>query len=141
MNDGSDRQSVITADVEIKGVIKSAGSVQLDGKLEGDLVCEGDAGIGSTATIKGTISANSIVVEGTVNGTITARDKIEMRSTARIMGDIKSKRLSVEDGVTFIGKSEVNPTGEPIPNKQDVPGKADFKFDDRMMFAGKNKIV
>ena len=34
-----------------------------------------------------------------------------MKSTARVHGDIKAKRLSVEDGVTFIGRSEVNPSG------------------------------
>jgi cytoskeletal protein CcmA (bactofilin family) len=34
-----------------------------------------------------------------------------MKSTARVQGDIKAKRLSVEDGVTFIGRSEVNPSG------------------------------
>jgi len=108
-------QSVIASDVEIKGVIKSAGSVQIDGKLDGDLTCVGDAVIGKNAAIKGTVSANSVVIEGAVNGTITVKDKIEMKATARINGDIKARRLSVEDGVTFIGKSEVNPAGVAAP--------------------------
>lgn len=104
-------QSVITSEVEIKGVIKSAGSVRMDGKLDGDLASQGDSILGKTATMKGNISGNNVVIEGTINGTIAARDKIEMKAAARITGDIKSKRLSVEDGVTFIGKAEVNPGG------------------------------
>lgn len=108
-------RSMITADVEIKGSIKSAGSIYLDGKLDGDLTCVGDAVIGKNATVKGTISANSASVEGTVNGAIVVKDKIEMKATAKIMGDIKSRRLSVEDGVTFVGKSEVNPAGVAAP--------------------------
>ena len=104
-------QSVITSEVEIKGVIKSSGSVRMDGKLDGDLASQGDSILGKTATMKGNISGNNVVVEGTINGTIAAKDKIEMKAAARITGDIKSKRLSVEDGVTFIGKAEVNPSG------------------------------
>ena len=111
MSNVENDQSMITSDVEIKGSIKSAGSVNLDGKLDGDLTCAGDAVIGKNATVKATISANSVSVEGAVNGSIVVKDKIEMKSTAKIMGDIKARRLSVEDGVTFVGKAEVNPAG------------------------------
>ena len=104
-------QSVITSEVEIKGAIKSAGSVRMDGKLDGDLASQGDSILGKTATMKGNISGNNVVIEGTINGTIAAKDKIEMKAAARITGDIKSKRLAVEDGVTFIGKADVNPAG------------------------------
>ena len=104
-------QSVITSEVEIKGSIKSTGSVRMDGKLDGDLASQGDAILGKTATMKGNISGNNVVIEGTINGSIAAKDKIEMKAAARITGDIKSKRLAVEDGVTFIGKADVNPGG------------------------------
>lgn len=147
MDNDESSLSVITSEVEIKGTIKSAGSVRIDGKLEGDLVCTGDAIIGNGASIKGTISANSVVIEGLINGTITARDKIEMKATAQVNGDIKSKRLSVEDGVTFIGRSEVNPTGNPVAG---APGKADSAFgeykpdtkldDLKSSFLGKSRI-
>lgn len=107
-------QSVISSEVEITGTIKSSGSVRIDGKLEGELQCTGDAVIGKSAQIKGNLNVTSISVEGTVNGNIIAKDRIELKSSARVLGDIKSKRLSVEDGVTFIGRSEVNPSGSPI---------------------------
>ena len=102
-------ESIIAQDVEIAGAIKSGGSVQFEGILDGELDCQGDVTIGTTAQIKGNLSANSVVVEGSIQGDITAADKIEMKSTATVVGDIQSKRLAVEDGVTFMGKSEVNP--------------------------------
>ena len=108
-------QSVIAADVEITGTIKSTGSVRIDGKLDGELNCTGDTIVGKTATVKGNLNINSAVIEGTINGNVTAKDRIEMKSSARMTGDIKSKRLSVEDGVTFIGRSEVNPSGAASP--------------------------
>ena len=108
-------QSVIAADVEITGTIKSTGSVRVDGKLDGELNCTGDAVIGKSATIKGNLAVNSATIEGTIHGNVTAKDRIEMKSSARVTGDIKAKRLSVEDGVTFIGRSEVNPSGTASP--------------------------
>jgi cytoskeletal protein CcmA (bactofilin family) len=114
MDNNNSVQSVIASEVEITGTIHSSGSVRIDGKLDGELHCTGDAVIGKTAVIKGNIAVNGVVVEGTVNGNIVAKDRIEMKSTARVTGDIKSKRLSVEDGVTFVGRSEVNPSSSPI---------------------------
>ena len=102
-------QSVIAADVEITGTIRTSGSVRIDGKLDGELSSTGDTVIGKSAHVKGNLAVNSVTIEGTVQGNVVAKDKIEMKSTARVTGDITAKRLSVEDGVTFIGKSEVNP--------------------------------
>ena len=107
-------ETIIAADVEITGTIKTSGSVQFNGKLEGDLHCDGDTTIGKSATIKGNLVVDSVSLEGTINGNITAKDRIQMLATARINGDIKAKRLTVEDGVTFIGRSEVNPSGQPV---------------------------
>lgn len=134
---GEAAQSIITSEVEIKGTIKSAGSLHLDGKLEGDLICEGDASIGKSASIKGSIVATSVTIEGTINGSITAKDKISMKATANIHGDIKSKRLSVDDGVTFIGKSDVNPSR----NADDFssPKSLDLGSDTKSSFLGKGK--
>jgi len=133
MSNGQGNQSLIAADVEITGTIKSSSAVRIEGKLDGELLCTADAVIGKSAVIKGNISVNSVVVEGLIQGNITAKDKIEMKSTAKVHGDINSKRLSVEDGVTFIGRSEVNPGGAgaipstPKPesdNKPENPGGA-----------------
>ena len=104
-------KTVIADDVEVTGSIKCSSNIQLDGKLNGDLNCSGNVVVGNSAVIKGNISADSTTVMGQINGNITAKDRIELKSSARLTGDIRAKRLSVEDGVTFVGKSEVNPSG------------------------------
>ena len=130
MDNNGSPQSVISNDIEIIGTIKGAGSVRIDGKLEGELHCGGDAVIGKSAQIKGNIVVTSATIEGAVNGNITAKDRIEMKSTARVTGDIRAKRLSVEDGVTFIGRSEVNSTGSPISGVEPVE-ETESSDDDR----------
>ena len=104
-------KTLIAEDIEITGSIKSASHIQFDGKLNGDLDCAGTATLGKSAVVKGNINAEAVSISGSITGNITVKDRIEMKSTARVQGDIRAKRLTVEDGVTFIGKSEVNPAG------------------------------
>jgi cytoskeletal protein CcmA (bactofilin family) len=113
MDGKSDIKTVIAEDVEVTGTIKCTSDIQIDGKLNGDLACSGNAVIGPSAIIKGTLAVDSVTVRGTVNGNITAKDRIELKATAKLSGDVKSKRLTVEDGVTFVGKAEVTPSGAP----------------------------
>jgi cytoskeletal protein CcmA (bactofilin family) len=115
MNETSATQTIIAEDIDINGSIKSGSSIQFDGKLNGDLTCAANAVIGANAVVKGNISAESAIIKGQVNGNINARDRIELKSTAKLNGDIRAKRLTVEDGVTFVGKSEVNPSGPGRP--------------------------
>lgn len=110
----NESRSLISSEVEILGTIKTSGSIQIEGRVEGEILSQGDVSIGKSGSIKGNLRVNSVIVAGTIQGNIEAKDRIELKSTARLLGDIKAKRLSVEDGVTFVGKSEVNPTGQPI---------------------------
>jgi cytoskeletal protein CcmA (bactofilin family) len=112
MNGKEAAKTIIGEDIEITGSIKCASEIRIDGKLNGDLTCSGSALIGTSAQIKGNLNVESVSVLGQINGNITARDRIELKSSARLNGDIRAKRLTVEDGVTFIGKSEVNPAGQ-----------------------------
>jgi cytoskeletal protein CcmA (bactofilin family) len=107
-------RSVISSEVEIIGTVKTSGSIQVEGRIEGEILSEGDVGIGKSGSVKGNLHVNSVTIAGTIQGNVQAKDRIEMKSTAKVLGDIKAKRLAVEDGVTFVGKSEVNPTGQPI---------------------------
>ncbi len=104
-------KTIIAEDIEITGTIKSASNIQFDGKLNGDLNCAGSAMLGKNAVVKGNINAESVSISGSITGNIVVKDRIEMKSTARVQGDISAKRLTVEDGVTFVGKSEVNSSG------------------------------
>ena len=111
---GSNSQSIITADAEVIGNIKTNGSLLIDGKVEGDVACGHDVAGGKTGSIKGNTTVNSMIVEGTIEGNITARERIEMKASTRMTGDVKAKRLAMEEGVAFSGKAEITPsaTGE-----------------------------
>src|SRR6185503_588280 len=102
-------KNVLTADVEIKGNLKFSGELTFDGKLEGEIQTDGVLNLGDSATINGNINAQSVVVRGKINGNISAKEKIEIKAKAELFGDIRATKLVVEEGVTFVGKTEVNP--------------------------------
>ena len=109
MNTTSSSKNVLNSDVEIKGNIKFSGELTLDGKLEGEIHTDGTLQLGDSAVINGNINAQSVVVRGKVHGNISAREKIEIKSKAELFGDIRASKLVIEEGVTYVGKTEVNP--------------------------------
>ena len=102
-------KNVLNNDVEIKGNLKFSGERTLDGKLEGEINTDGVLNLGDKGSVTGNISAQTVVVRGKVNGNITAKEKIDIKSKAEVFGDVKSAKLVIEEGVTFVGKTEVNP--------------------------------
>jgi len=106
---GSTSKNALGSDVEIKGSLKFAGELTFEGKLEGDVQTDGLLNLGDSAVITGNINAQSVVVRGKVNGNINAKEKIEIKTKAEVFGDIRASKLAIEEGVTFVGKTEVNP--------------------------------
>jgi cytoskeletal protein CcmA (bactofilin family) len=104
-----DSKNVLNADVELQGTLRFSGELTFDGKLDGDINSDGILTLGDNAVVKGNINVSSIVMRGKVTGNVTAKDKIEIKSKTELFGDIRTARLVIEEGVTFVGQSEVNP--------------------------------
>ena len=102
-------ENCLSVEVEVKGNLGFVGELTFDGKLEGDITSEGVLILGENAVINGNIRVGSVVVRGTINGTITAADRIEIKSNTQLFGDITTSTLVIEEGATFVGKSDVNP--------------------------------
>jgi len=115
-------KNTLGADVEIKGNLKFAGELTFEGKLEGEIQTEGLLNLGDSAVVNGNINAQIVVVRGKVNGNVNAKEKIEIKAKAELFGDIRASKLVVEEGVTFVGRTEVNPNKvAPTPPR---PGEA-----------------
>src|SRR5947207_10800142 len=100
-------KDVLSSDVEIKGSIKFQKELLIDGKVEGEIHSDGVLTIGENADIRGEIKTKSITVYGKVQGNITVGERCELKSRCTLQGDLKAARLVIEEGATFIGKSEV----------------------------------
>jgi cytoskeletal protein CcmA (bactofilin family) len=108
-NTPNSAKNVLSSDVEIKGNLKFSGELTMEGKLEGEINSDGILNLGETGTVHGNLNVNSVVVRGKINGNVIAKDKIEIKSKAEVFGDVRAAKLVIEEGVTFVGKTEVNP--------------------------------
>lgn len=102
-------KNVLASDVEIKGSIKFQNDLTIDGKVEGEIISPGVLVVGENAEIRGEIKTKGVTVLGKVHGNITVEERCELKSHAVLHGDLKAARLVIEDGATFVGKSEVTP--------------------------------
>ncbi len=102
-------KNILNSDVEIKGNLKFSGELTFEGKLEGDIQTEGVLTLGDTTTINGNITAQGVIARGKINGNIVAKEKIDIKTKTELFGDIRAPKLVVEEGVTFVGRADVNP--------------------------------
>lgn len=109
MNNPNAGKNVLGPDVEIKGNLKFSGELTFEGKLDGEVQTDGVLTLGDSAVINGNINAQSVVVRGKITGNVSAKEKIEIKAKAELFGDIRATKLVIEEGVTYVGKTEVNP--------------------------------
>jgi len=102
-------KNVLSSDVDLKGTLKFAGELMFEGKLDGEIQTDGVLNLGDSAVVNGNINAQNVVVRGKITGNITAKDKVEIKTKTELFGDIRAAKLVVEEGVTYVGKTEVNP--------------------------------
>lgn len=94
--------SVFGPDIAITGDVKASADLHIDGRIEGDIVCQAlDQSEGSE--IVGAICAQSARLAGTVHGSIDAGHLTILKS-ARIHGDVSYDALTIEQGAEVEGR-------------------------------------
>lgn len=107
-----------------EGKLTFDGTVQINGNFQGEVFSDGTLIIGNDAHVEGGIFVDTLIVYGSVQGNIEAKSRIEMHVPATIVADIKTKVLSVEDGVIFQGKCQMEAAGATRPADRQRPPKA-----------------
>lgn len=92
----------------VDGDFTAAGSVRMDGIVEGSVKIGGHLVVGSTGKVHGNIEAQSAVIGGEVTGNVNAPERAELTSTARVIGDIKTSLIVIDEKAIFQGKCDMN---------------------------------
>ncbi|HHY45581.1 MAG TPA: polymer-forming cytoskeletal protein [Firmicutes bacterium] len=117
-------ESLLGKGIEIKGTVRSKGSLRIEGSAEGNVECEGDVTVGETAVLNADVTAQNVTIGGTLSGTVTCSGRLELLPTARVRGDIKVGTLVVSEGAIFSGTTQMGdqPAGvvrNPVETKQE----------------------
>jgi cytoskeletal protein CcmA (bactofilin family) len=117
--------TIIGADVNVKGNLKNKGSIQINGTVEGEIKSDENITVGESAIVTGPIAAKNVLISGKANGTIDASEKLEIDPTGVVDGEIKAKTLIVREGAVFNGNcvmaSDIK--AEPVATTKDESEK------------------
>ena len=104
----SQLNSVIGEGSIFKGKFYINGSLQVDGRFEGEVKTRDQLIVGEMGKVKTDIVAKKVTVGGTVIGNIEAEEEVALLSTGRVLGNIKAPKIHIEDGVVIRGEISVS---------------------------------
>jgi cytoskeletal protein CcmA (bactofilin family) len=94
----------VAPDSEVEADIK-AGSINLAGRVNGNLIAPGSVELPAQSQVKGDVRAKSVSVHGAVEGNVVAEQKVELGPAARLQGDVTCTALVIAEGAVFQGRS------------------------------------
>ncbi|MBN1898166.1 MAG: polymer-forming cytoskeletal protein [Spirochaetes bacterium] len=106
---GDNANSVIGEGSIFEGRFYISGSLQINGKFEGDIKTEDQIMVGETGKVKTNLSARRVIIAGTLIGNINAMEEVLLLETGRVLGDITTPIIHMNKGVVVQGK--INITG------------------------------
>lgn len=99
--------TLIAAGTTISGNINFAGSIEIEGRIEGDISAmdknHGTVRVLADGVVEGRISAPAIIVNGTVNGDVHASEHVELAAKATVTGNVHYKLIEMVKGAQING--------------------------------------
>ena len=95
--------SVIGSSSVIRGNVRGEGSLEILGRVEGDVGISGDLSLGPDAVVVGTLSGARIVIGGSVQGDVTGTEAVVITETGRVVGDLTAPRIGMSEGALVRG--------------------------------------
>jgi cytoskeletal protein CcmA (bactofilin family) len=95
--------SIIASGMTIIGDIESAGTIKIDGRVDGSVTGARQVLLGRGGSITGNVVADEVVIGGSVRGALTVRERLELQGTATVTGDIETRSIIVIEGARIDG--------------------------------------
>jgi len=95
--------NTISKGTVIVGTINAEGDLRIEGKVQGNLVCNSKLIVSSTGSVEGSVDARNATIEGEIKGNVVTRELLSVDKTGKIYGDIFTQKLVVQMGAIFTG--------------------------------------
>lgn len=115
--------SIISADMNVLGNLITEGTVDIDGKLEGN-VQSNFVTIRENGVVHGDVYANRAHIYGKVKGTVRAAE-VYLFSSCHVEGTVMHEMISVEDGAFVDGNFKRSDRIAPMELEYHIEGEAD----------------
>ena len=101
-----DGEIAVASGSQVEADIK-ARSINLAGRVKGNLTAPGPVVLPPRSHVDGDVRAESVTVHGVVIGDVVAAQKATLGSQARLTGDVTCRSLVIEEGASFVGRSNM----------------------------------
>lgn len=95
--------SVISSSAVIRGNVRGDGSLEILGRVEGDVGVTGDLSLGPDAVVVGALSGARVVIGGSVQGDVTGTEAVLISETGSVIGDLSAPRIGMSEGAHLQG--------------------------------------
>ncbi|HEY4105781.1 MAG TPA: polymer-forming cytoskeletal protein [Polyangiaceae bacterium] len=95
--------SVIGASTVVSGHVRGEGSLEILGRVEGDVTVTGEVVVGASGRVRGSVSGTQLTVSGQVQGDLRGSEVVLVERGARVAGDIASPRIGIAPGAFVRG--------------------------------------
>ncbi len=111
--------TLIGKETVFEGNLNAKGTLRVDGKVIGEITCQGDIVVGESGFVEAGIKARHILVAGVIKGNVSAQGKVELASTGNIKGDINVASLIIDDGAALEGNCSMQNASNTKNNNED----------------------
>lgn len=110
-NGGSKKASkidtLIGQNTEIRGDVRFAGGLHVDGTIRGNIIAEQEAGsvlsLSERGLIEGEVRVPNLILNGCVNGDVYASEHVQLAANARVKGNVYYKVIEMARGAEVNG--------------------------------------
>ncbi len=100
--------SILAVGIRVIGDLETAGTIKIDGHVEGSVTSARQVMLGRGGTIHGNVVADEVVIGGDVRGNIHATNRLELQGSALVHGDIETKSIIVLEGAQINGSVKMS---------------------------------
>lgn len=106
-NQHADSTTLIAAGTVVTGNLQFAGSIEIEGRIDGDISAadpaHGTVRVLADGVVDGRISAPRVIINGTVNGDVHAGEHVELAAKAAVTGNVHYKLIEMVKGAQVNG--------------------------------------
>jgi len=111
--------SIIDDRLAIRGELDTAGTIRVEGRVEGALHRAGSLIVGARGELVGDVEAVDLVVAGTIRGNVHVSGRLEIEPGASVHGELRAKTMILREGANVNGRisvgEETSPDGTLAP--------------------------
>jgi cytoskeletal protein CcmA (bactofilin family) len=103
--------SIIGPGMSVVGDCKTEGTIQIEGRIQGQVEAGKAIVIGKEGEVVGDIATQDAIISGRIKGSLVIGSRLELQASCDVEGEIDTRRIVLEEGATVNGTVKMGSRG------------------------------